>query len=308
MEENVVERSDNVTTELEYIEENAGENTVVLPAGRELTAEDTYPLSATEKTRFFVVVGATGSGKTTLVTAIYHAFLAGRFKERYLFAGSKTLAAFEKRAYSIRTISNRGNVDMQRTARGSIDSILHLRLKVCSTGDIENLLFSDFSGEDYGSVSANVIAAKEDFQIVKSASHIVVLLDGDKMKPRKRMAELYNAMNMLKTFVDGGIIQKNAKIIIAISKYDLLDPEDSVLSRFLGDIIAKVEGEIPELKGRCIQLNIASMPNDACELGWGYGVENLIDSLWLDSQHDDVSENNKSELSSQFNLWKERMT
>ena len=308
MEENVVERSDNVTTELEYIEENAGENTVVLPAGRELTAEDTYPLSATEKTRFFVVVGATGSGKTTLVTAIYHAFLAGRFKERYLFAGSKTLAAFEKRAYSIRTISNRENVDMQRTARGSIDSILHLRLKVCSTGDIENLLFSDFSGEDYGSVSANVIAAKEDFQIVKSASHVVVLLDGDKMKPRKRMAELYNAMNMLKTFVDGEIIQKNAKIIIAVSKYDLLDPEDPVLSRFLGDIIAKVEGEIPELKGRCVQLNIASMPNDACELGWGYGVENLLDSLWLDSQHDDVSENNKSALSSQFNLWKERMT
>jgi len=156
-----------------------------LPTGRELTAEDTYPLTATEKSRFFVIIGATGSGKTTLVTAIYHTFLKGNSKERYLFAGSKTLAAFESRSYYVRTASMRTNVEMRRTPRGSIDSILHLRLKECRTGSINNLLFSDFSGEDYSAVSANVVAAKEDFQIVKAARQIVVLLDGEKMITRQ---------------------------------------------------------------------------------------------------------------------------
>lgn len=52
MEENVVEREDEeIITETE---ESTEEIIDSLPTGRELTAEDTYPLTATEKSRFFV--------------------------------------------------------------------------------------------------------------------------------------------------------------------------------------------------------------------------------------------------------------
>lgn len=177
-----------------------------------------------------------------MVTAIYHTFLKGNSKERYLFAGSKTLAAFESRSYYVRTASMRTNVEMRRTPRGSIDSILHLRLKECRTGSINNLLFSDFSGEDYSAVSANVVAAKEDFQIVNAARQIVVLLDGEKMITRQRLSELQSAIHILKTFLDGDIIRRDARVIIAISKYDLVSSrDDRRLDKFINSIITRVE-------------------------------------------------------------------
>lgn len=306
MEKNVVEREDEeIITETE---ESTEEIIDSLPTGRELTAEDTYPLTATEKSRFFVIIGATGSGKTTLVTAIYHTFLKGNSKERYLFAGSKTLAAFESRSYYVRTASMRTNVEMRRTPRGSIDSVLHLRLKECRTGSINNLLFSDFSGEDYSAVSANVVAAKEDFQIVKAARQIVVLLDGEKMITRQRLSELQSAIHILKTFLDGDIIRRDAQVIIAVSKYDLVSSRgDKLLDRFINSIISRVEEPIPELKGRCVLHFIASMPNDSTNIGVGYGIDGLLDMLLLDPQYDDISVTNRDGLSSQFNLWKERM-
>lgn len=202
----------------------------------------------------------------------------------------------------------RTNVEMRRTPRGSIDSILHLRLKECRTGSINNLLFSDFSGEDYSAVSANVVAAKEDFQIVNAARQIVVLLDGEKMITRQRLSELQSAIHILKTFLDGDIIRRDARVIIAISKYDLVSSrDDRRLDKFINSIITRVEELIPGLKGRCELHFIASMPNDCTNIDVGYGIDSLLDTLLLDPQYDDASVTNREGLSSQFNLWKERM-
>ena len=68
-----------------------------------------------------------------------------------------------------------------------------------------------------------------------------------------------------------------------------------------------VEEPIPELKGRCVLHFIASMPNDSTNIGVGYGIDGLLDMLLLDPQYDDISVTNRDGLSSQFNLWKERM-
>lgn len=311
MEEDIVERKDEDSNESENnVEESLGEIiSIPLPIGRELSADATYPLSAAEKSRFFVIVGATGSGKTTLVTSIYHEFLFGHHKNKYLFAGSKTLAAFEERSYYVRTTSMHSNVEMRRTPRGSIDSILHLRIKRCETGRIENLLLSDFSGEDYSAISANVTAAKEDFQILKSAKHIVVLLDGEKIAVSKfRLAELQRAIHILRTFYDANLIKSGAQIIIAISKYDLVfAANNDALSRFIDNIIRRVIEQIPELEGRCTLHSIASMPNDTSQFEVGYGIDELLDMLLFDSQPCNSNKNDTLSLSSQFNLWKRRM-
>lgn len=281
---------------------------VQLPIGVELTAEDTYPITATEKSNFFVIVGSTGSGKTTLVTSIYHSFLSGKFEDKYLFAGSKTLAAFEERAFYLRTVSMRSCVEMRRTPRGSIDDILHLRVKTLETGKIVNLLFSDFSGEDYSSVSANVDAAIEYFQIVGSASHLVVLLDGEKIASKRyRLAELQQMIHVLRAFMDGQLIKEKTKIIIAVSKYDLvLAKNDESPDNFTQTILDRIIEQMPDMKDRCTLHLIASMPNDTTRLAVGYGIDKLLDAL-IESPQRRTYEYVPPPLKSQFNLWKGRM-
>ena len=68
-----------------------------------------------------------------------------------------------------------------------------------------------------------------------------------------------------------------------------------------------MEELIPGLKGRCELHFIASMPNDCTNIDVGYGIDSLLDTLLLNPQYDDASVTNREGLSSQFNLWKERM-
>lgn len=309
MDENAAEHDIENLNKLENnSEKDEIDATLPLPIGRELSAKDTYSISATETSRFFVIVGANGSGKTTLITSIYHAFLVGSYSAKYLFAGSETLAAFEERSFYLRTISMHSNVEMRRTPRGSIDSILHLRIQKFETGGIENLLFSDFSGEDYNSVSANVDVAKEDFQIIGSASDIVLLLDGEKIASKKyRLAELQHIIHILRAFWDSHLVKDGAQVIIAVSKYDLVfSAYDESLDQFIKKIIDKIIEQIPELNDRCSLHLIASMPNDTTKLAVGYGIDKLLDAL-LDSPRCCAYKYEIPTLESQFNLWKRRM-
>ena len=182
--DNVAERSDSADSII-TTEEVSNESTIALSIGTELSGQDIYQIAASEKTQMFVIIGATGSGKTTLVTSIYHLLLSGSNITDFLFAGSNTLSAFEKRAFSLRTSSMQSHGEMMRTQRGSVDSFLHLRVKLTHTDEIRNLLFSDFSGEDFESVLANTDAATNEFGFIKAARHLIFLLDGEKIASKK---------------------------------------------------------------------------------------------------------------------------
>lgn len=138
------------------------------------------------------------------------------------------IAEAKKSCYNIfnlnylRTTSQNNQVLMRRTPVGTAD-ILHIRIKVNETDQFTNLLFSDFSGEDFGNISGNVDAAKEDFGIINSANHLIILLDGEKIASKKqRLAEVQQMIQVLRTFWDGNLIRESSNIIIAVSKYDLL--------------------------------------------------------------------------------------
>ena len=53
---------------------------VSLPMNEELMPEDTYPITASEESKFFVIIGGTGSGKTTLITSMYHLYFISELK------------------------------------------------------------------------------------------------------------------------------------------------------------------------------------------------------------------------------------
>ena len=44
-----------------------GDSVYFLPSGQALTLSDTYSISASERSRYVIVMGAVGCGKTTLI-------------------------------------------------------------------------------------------------------------------------------------------------------------------------------------------------------------------------------------------------
>lgn len=272
-----------------------------LPSGSVLDPLDTYSITAAEKSCFVVIMGATGSGKTTLVTSIYQQFLCGGFLDNYYFAGSKTLMAFEERAHYTRTVSNGLEPQTLRTPRGSINDILHLRIKDNQKNRNINLLLSDFSGEDFENAVANIEVARQDFNLVKSAKKIVVIVDGANIvTPRKRASEIQRAINILKTFFDGELTHNNVDVLIVLSKYDLT--KDKVEEEYLESISESFVKQIPELKNRVGFLRVAAMPTNTDEVALGFGLNDLLDEL-LKDQIKKFEEENMPNLLSQFDLW-----
>ena len=170
-------------------------------------------------------------------------------------------------------------------------------------------MFSDFSGEDISSIVANVDAVKEDFDIVKSASHLVVLLDGEKIASRRyKLSELQKMIQILRTFWDGGLINNTAKVIITVSKYDLLiDDTGNLRDPFSSSIVERILEQLPELEGRIDFHYIASMPTETTVVNAGYGTDQLLESL-LDSPNSiPLTSDTTDNLKSQFNMWKGRL-
>ncbi len=304
--DNGAERSDSVDSII-ATEEVSGESTIALSIGAELSVQDIYQIAASEKTQMFVIIGATGSGKTTLVTSIYHLLLSGSNITNFLFAGSNTLFAFEKRAFSLRTSSMQPHGEMMRTQRGSVDSFLHLRLKLPHTNEIRNLLFSDFSGEDFEGVLADTDAATDEFGFIKAARHLIFLLDGEKIASKKyRYSELQRLIHMLRTFLAANLITENNRIVVAVSKYDLVKKESNEsLSRFVNGIQDEIVKQIPDIKDICTIQYIAPMPDDEKTLPTLYGLNDLLNSL-LGYAKNEYTTCGIPSLSSQFNKWKVR--
>jgi len=247
-----------------YSEDATGAETAFpLDLGRALTLDNLYPITAQEFSRFFAIIGDTGSGKTTLITSIYHLFLDGKAPAPFLFAGSKTLWALEERAFYLRAASYRSDASMERTQRGVEESILHLRLKNQDTKRMLNLLFSDLQGEDFDDVTADVNAAKETFSpLFAAAQHIVVLLDGEKLlSSSSRSSATQRIAHLLHTLRDAELLGERSRVLLTISKYDLISARnDPRLIERIDRIPSIIISQLPDLKDRLEFFHLAAMP------------------------------------------------
>lgn len=285
--------------------------TLSLPTGNKLTLGEIYPVSALEPSIFVVLAGGSECGKTTLITSVYQQFLKN-IPQRYYFAGSQTIQAFEKRAFLSRTCSNRTNPEMQRTQRGSLDSFLHIRIWDSLLKPYTNLLLADFSGEDYNNVSANTKLAEEDFNMVNIADFLIILLDGKNIANNLKHKEVQKAAHILRTFYDANLLHSKIRIIIAISKYDLVYKQYKInpdKKDFEEKILKKISTQVPAISSRIKFMRIAAMPDDINDIQIGYGLTELLNELL--KMHE--SKNNvslpilKHKSISEFNLFQERV-
>ena len=284
-----------------------GEETsyVPLPLGNALSIEEIKDIVCWEKALFIALVGPAGCGKTTLTAAIYQFFLKQNVDE-YFFAGSKTLLGFEHRSFLTRIRSDGSKPDTIKTQRGA-DEILHLRLLLKKQSKYLNLLFTDFSGEDFASVIGNIQYAKADFEIVRSAHVLIALLDGEALCiPEQRNGCVTKAIELIKTFSDSNLITDQTKIILAVSKCDLVKKkatENPLILDYLNTIPNKLKVTLQGCKLNIDYMNLAAFSDNKEIFDADKSLSTLLDKFATLSS-DPISTANRSasnELHSQFN-------
>ena len=281
---NETEMNPENVVEAPSVTEKASIDVIDLPPGNALSVDETYKITASRKVKFIVLAGAVASGKTTLVTTIYHLLNKGPLAG-YWFAGSETLLGFEQRSYLARTSSDNVYAQMGKTRRGIFDAILHLKLCKRQSNMIEDLLITDFSGEDFKSISGNVELAKTEFGAIKRADFIALLIDGDRISQKKhRNGAEQESLQLLKTICDAGLINDNTYVDVLISKYDIVDKRVEV-DRSIDDFIKQIEKRLEnKLNGRIKNLSfstIAAMPEDTVKFEIGHGLEEII-TRWFE--------------------------
>lgn len=283
------------------------ESIPLIPNGESLTYKEIYAIAAKENSNYAVIIGNVGSGKTTLITTLYQMFFKGPVGQCF-FAGSSTISAFEDRAFYTRLNSRAKKPETPRTMRGSLDSILHLRIS--RERKIINLFLSDFSGEDYEDSMANIEVARENLQNISTAKKIVLIIDGEKIvDSRLQRREEQMCTDIFQTTIDAGLLYSGSQVLIVLSKYDLIMEEEEnreKLSRFIEGILPRFQEHFPDFAKEMFFAKIAAMPNNEKKVHFGYGMKDVLDFLINCNDLPDIPATNQVTLS-QFDLWAERI-
>lgn len=202
---------------------------VALPDGGHLTDESVARVLRAVPARVVVLAGSSDAGKTTILTSIYELLRQGGFAD-WRFAGSKTLAAFERRCHDSRGASGRERPVTAHT--GLPDSgYLHLRLKLKQllNQPINDLIFTDFPGEFFDKARDSKASCQK-LTILQRADHIAVLVDGEKLaSSNTRHNALENASSFIRSCIDADMCGTNTCVELVISKSDLLQNADAAL-------------------------------------------------------------------------------
>jgi hypothetical protein len=172
------------------------------------------------RSRLIVLAGSVGSGKTTLVAAVYEAF-GGEPSFGLNFAGSDTLMALEQRCHEARLPSGLEVAATPRTPRTD-PSMAHLAVAPIESTTRTHLYLSDLSGEIYGELVATPLAAAE-LPVLSHANRVQLLLDGATLHDREnRDVVIYETGILARAIGEYGSIGGDCSVDIIITKTDLL--------------------------------------------------------------------------------------
>jgi hypothetical protein len=254
-----------------------------LPSGADLNEDGATSIAASKPVRLVVIAGPVDCGKTTLLTSLYELFQCSPVSG-YLFAGSVTLPAFERRCHLSRIVSGAAAPETPRTPYGEA-KYLHLAV---STADPPRtrleLLFTDVSGEAFERARDSTIECQR-LGFLKRADHFVMLLDGEKLvREEKRWRVVQDSMTLLQSCLDSGMLGPRSLVTVLYSKYDYLAAakEKEHCAAFWADAKKRFERRFSSRVGRLQFGEIASRPMQCKTLKFGYGVPELLQD-WVAS-------------------------
>lgn len=232
-------------------------------------------LAAARRLSVIVLAGGAGCGKTSVYTAIYE--LLGRGPcGRWMFAGSQSVPAFERRGHEWRTHAETGGRGTDRTGP-SDPPWLHLRLRhsEAECGRLE-LLLGDVDGEVFEQVLDGRLAAKA-LSYLRRADHVGLVVDGGRIAdPTTRVAERQRTRYLLDALTVPGVLAHPSALSLVVTKADLIPRfgADEVASCLEGiaDIASEVTGEVVPL------LHLAAR-SETSDIPPGYGLDSLLSMI-----------------------------
>ncbi len=249
-----------------------GPASVDLFAGYDLSEAETEEITLRWPTQLIVLAGAEGSGKTTMLAALYEHFGRGSFAG-FDFAGSRSLLGFEKICHSNRVISGGTRPTTERTIPSDEAAYLHLALRE-TAGDRRRrqVLLSGLSGELYR-WARNSREECEKLTFLHRANAIVVLVDGEKLASLEQRHNAHaDAAGILDALLDAKMVPAGCHVEFVFSKLDRIRAVGDVARAFLKQTQEKLEtkfrSQVPQLAFR----EVAARPgptNDDEELANG---------------------------------------
>jgi hypothetical protein len=200
--------------------------------------------------RTIALFGEHRSGKTTLVSEIYHALCGGPFAD-HIFAESRTIAGFERRLHPARLKSGRSTEDTARTSSNKELTYLHLRLLAEGSRTID-LAWTDRAGEDYRAVDAATEASDLPLELGAS-QQIALLIDGAKLAEASERANVIQRARLsLRKLVDLHVVGKTHHVSFVTTKADLFQA---------AEVKPRVDAALLGLRERCekVRLEVGSI-------------------------------------------------
>jgi hypothetical protein len=252
--------------------------TIDLYGGFELDYKSCLRLTTAAIAKVVAIAGPNDSGKTTLLVTLYESFLNGSFAN-YLFAGSDTLLAFERRCFLSRVDSGSNKPDTERTKSSSEQTMLHLCLRPEAGGLRTNLLISDIRGELFSAAIRSTTETQQ-IKILKRADVVAIVLDGEKLADiTQRHQVAADAKTTMRSFLEANMIDQNTAIQFIFSKSDWLKKTQNAnaLDQFLLTFEEDVRSKFA-LKVRSLVFHrVAARPEPPAEQ---VGVDELLKE-WL---------------------------
>lgn len=235
---------------------------VDLLPGTALTAREAFRITSATRTQLLLIAGPVASGKTTLITSIFHCFQRGPFAH-YLFAGSDTLLGFDERSHLARTTSGRTAAETGRTIPGTEHTFLHL--KVCAddrSTPVKHLLIADLSGEHFDDAADSVDGCRR-LSIIRRADHFILLVDGGKLvKHDQRQSAKSRTLMLLRCCLDAGQLDQRSLVDVLFSKWDIVDNSENKLEdiAFIEQVEASIKHQFTSRVGRLRFFRVAARP------------------------------------------------
>jgi hypothetical protein len=283
-----------VVAEQDAVADDAeGQSSVDLFAGYEITGAETEDITLRWPTQLIVLAGAEGSGKTTMLAALYEHLGRGSFAG-FDFAGSRSLLGFEKICHANRVISGGTRPTTERTIPSDEAAYYHLALRE-TTGDRPHrqILLSALSGELYR-WARNSREECATLTFLHRANAIVVLVDGDKLASLEQRNNAHaDAAGILDAFLDAKMVPSGCQVEFVFSKLDRIHAAGEVALGFLKQTQEKLEtkfrAHVPQLAFR----KVAARPgptNDEQELA--SGIASAL-ATWVSPQAPSHSDGNR---------------
>ncbi len=261
---------------------NDGDLELKIHSGEALKLAEISAITFRNRTQIIIIAGPVKSGKTTLITSLFHLFQRGPYLN-YSFSGAETLLGFDRRCHLARISSKRETEDTPRTRPYIEEQFLHLNLRhVDLSSPNIDMLFLDISGENYDAAKNSIPDCKE-LNLPNKFDHFVLLIDGEKITSLDRRQSANNdARMLLRSFLSSSILTKSSYVDVLFTKLDLIEknPDKNEHLEFIKKIKESISAQFDEHFGRLRFFEIAARPEGGV-FDLGYGMENLFPS-WVE--------------------------